>query len=85
MQRNSLIEKKTLYNVYVHFCQNTEEVYMASIRVSGHCKHCAALLYHLCGYMQLDLKRVPDDKSCADTLQQCYVPSESRNTGTYFS
>ena len=45
------------------------------------CKHCAALLYQLCEYIQLDLKCVSDDKTFTDILQKCYVSSESGNTG----
>ena len=37
---------------------------------NGYCKHCAALVYQLCGYIQLDLKCVPDNKIYTNTLQQ---------------
>ena len=30
---------------------------------------------------QLDLKSVPDDKTCIDILQKWHIPSESGNTG----
>ena len=34
----------------------------------GFCKHVAAALYQLVDYKELDLKEVPDDKTCTDIL-----------------
>ena len=60
--------KKTLYGVYVHLCQDTGEVLYGKCSCTAgtcsRCKHCAALLYQLSEYIQLDLKCDPDDKTC---------------------
>ena len=77
--------KKILYDVYVHLCQDAGEVLYGKCSrkagACGRCKHCAALLYQLCECVQLDLKCVPDDKTCTDILQKWHGPSESGNTG----
>ena len=72
--------KRTLYDVYIHLCQLTGKILHGKCSckagAAGRCKHCAALLYQLCEYIQLGLKSVPDDKTCTDTLQQWHVPGE---------
>ena len=77
--------KNICYEVYVHLCQDTGKVLYGKCSCKagacGRCKHCAALLYQLCEYIQLDLKCVPDDKTCTDILQKWHVPSESGNNG----
>ena len=77
--------KKNLHDVYAHLCQDTGEVSYGKCScktgVCGRWKHCAALLYQLCEYIQLDLKCVPDDKTCTDILQKWHKPTESGNTG----
>ena len=73
--------KKILYDVCVHLCRDTGEVLYGKCsckaKACGRCKHCVALLYQLCEYIQLDLKCLPDDETCTDVLQKWHVPSES--------
>ena len=46
----------------------------------GCCKHVAAVLYQLVDFKELDLKSIPDDKTCTDLLQKWHVPGEKQNT-----
>ena len=43
----------------------------------GCCKHVAAALYQLVDYTELDLKEVPDDKTCTYIFQKWHVPKVS--------
>ena len=42
-------------------------------------KHAGEALYYLVEYLQLDIKAVPDDKTCTDILQKRHVPAERQN------
>ena len=71
--------------MYLHLCQDTGEVLFGKcsckVGAFGRCKHCPALFYQMCECIQLDLKSVPDDKTCTDILQKWHVPGESGNSG----
>ena len=75
--------KKYKYEVYVHLCQHTGEMFYAKCNckagAGGCCKHVAAVLYQLVDYKELDIKSVPDDKVCTELLQQWHVPGEEHN------
>ena len=76
--------KRIQYDIYIHLCENTGEVFYAKCKckagAGGCCKHVAAALYQLVDYKELDIKSVPDDKTCTDLLQQWHVPGEAANT-----
>ena len=76
--------KKDKYTVYVHLCQKTGDVLYAKCNckagAGGCCKHVAAVLYQLVEYRELNLKTVPDDKTCTDVLQKWHVPGEATST-----
>ena len=75
--------KKDRYEVYIHLCQKSGEVFYAKCSckagAGGCCKHVAATLYQLVDYKELNAKTVPDDKTCTDILQQWHVPGEAPN------
>ena len=66
--------EKNLYEVYIHFCQDKGEVLHGKCSSKSgtycRCKHCVVLLYQVCKYIQLDLKCVPDNKTCTDVIQK---------------
>ena len=45
----------------------------------GCCNHVDAALYQLGEYWQLNIKVVPDNKTCTDILQKWHVPGEGQN------
>lgn len=66
--------KREKYSVYVHLCQRSGDILYAKCLckagAGGCCKHVAAVLFQLVEYKQLDLKIVPDDKTCTALLQK---------------
>ena len=47
---------------------------------AGGCyKHVAAVLYQTVAYKELNIKTVPDGKTCTDRLQRWHVPGEAPN------
>lgn len=77
-----------MFSVNVGLCHNTAAFSYGKCSckasASGRCKQFVALSYQPCNYLQLDLKSVPGGKTCTDTLQQWYVPSESGKAGAIF-
>jgi len=75
--------KADRYIVYVHLCQTTGDILYGKCSckagLGGCCKHVAAVLYQLVEFRQLNLEKVPDDKTCTDILQQWHVPGEGKN------
>ena len=59
--------KRILYDIYIHLCQETGEIFYAKCSckaaAGGCCKHVAAVLYKLVDYRELEIKVVPDDKT----------------------
>ena len=76
--------KKEKYNVYIHLHQTSGEILYAKCSckagAGGCCKHVSAALYQLVEYRELNLKSVPEDKTCTDLLQKWHVPGEAANT-----
>ena len=75
--------KKDKYDVYVYLSQATGEILYGKCSckagAGGCCKHVSAVLYQLVEYRELELKSVPDDKTCTDILQQWHIPGETSN------
>ena len=75
--------KRIKYIVYVHLSQETGKILYGKCTckagAGGCCKHVAAVLYQLCEYKELDLKIVPDDKTCTEILQTWNIPGETKN------
>lgn len=75
--------KKDKYTVYTHLCESSGDILYGKCNckagAGGCCKHVAAILYQLVEYRQLNLRSVPDDKSCTDVLQKWHVPGEGEN------
>ena len=75
--------KNIRYQVYVHLCQVSSDILYGKCTCKagcgGCCKYVGAALYQLVEYRQLDMKVVPDDKTCTDILQKLYVPGVGQN------
>ena len=82
--RVSASMKSIQNNVYVHLCQQTEEVQYAKCSCvagqGGCCKHVAALLYSLMDFVNLGLQNVPEELTCTQAAQKWSVPSNSNKT-----
>ena len=65
------------YQVYVHLCQVSGDILYGKCTYKagcgGSCKHVGAALYQLVEYRQLDIKVVPDVKTCTDILQKWHI------------
>ena len=75
--------KKDRYQVYEHFSRNTGNIFNGKCTfkagTGGYCKHVAVCLCQLFNFLELDINKVPGNKTCTDLLLKQHVPGEKPN------